>query len=58
MHVRALAPGTRAPGWSILVRFDLLLGAIYLLIVGGGACSIDAALAHRGIPIQLPQKGI
>jgi putative oxidoreductase len=48
--------------WSMLhearTDFGMLLGAIYLLIVGGGAWSIDAALAHRGIPIQLRQKGI
>lgn len=48
--------------WSMLhearTDFDMLLGLIYLLLVGGGAWSIDAALAQRGIPIQLRRKDV
>ena len=48
--------------WSMLhearTDFDMLLGLIYLLIEGAGAWSIDATLGHRGIPVQLRQRGI
>jgi putative oxidoreductase len=48
--------------WSMLhearTDFDMLLALIYLLIVGGGAWSIDAAFAQRGIPIQLRRKDV
>ena len=48
--------------WSMLhearTDFDMLLGLLYLLIVGGGAWSIDAALAQRGPPIQLRRTGV
>ena len=30
--------------------FDMLLGSLYLLIVGAGAWSLDAALARGGGP--------
>jgi putative oxidoreductase len=47
--------------WSMLhearTDFDMLLGLLYLLIVGGGAWSIDARLAQRGISIQLRSRG-
>jgi putative oxidoreductase len=47
--------------WSMLhearTDFDMLLGLLYLLIVGGGAWSIDARLAHPGISIQLRSRG-
>lgn len=50
-HVPKLA---RYGAWSMLheARTDLvmLLGALFLLIVGGGAWSIDAILAHRLAP--------
>jgi putative oxidoreductase len=48
--------------WSMLhearADFDMLLGLFYLLLVGGGAWSIDAALAQSGIPIQLRRKDV
>jgi uncharacterized membrane protein YphA (DoxX/SURF4 family) len=33
--------------------FDMLLGALYLLIEGAGAWSLDAILARNGGPSQL-----
>ena len=46
--------------WSMLhearADFDMLLGLLYLLIVGAGAWSVDAALGGRGIPIQLRSR--
>jgi len=46
--------------WSMLhearADFDMLLGLLYLLIVGAGAWSVDAALGGHGIPIQLRSR--
>jgi len=43
------APSSRTGFWSMLhearADFDMLLGCIYLLIVGGGAWSLDARIA-------------
>lgn len=36
---------TQAPPAVVLVR--LLVGALFLLILGAGACSLDARLYHR-----------
>jgi len=33
--------------------FDMLLGALYLLIVGAGAWSLDAMLTRDGRPLNL-----
>jgi len=44
-----LAPSSRTGFWSMLhearADFDMLLGCVYLLIVGGGAWSLDARIA-------------
>jgi uncharacterized membrane protein YphA (DoxX/SURF4 family) len=40
--------------WSMAhearVDFAMLLGSIFLLIVGAGACSVDAMLASKQVP--------
>ena len=33
--------------------FDMLLGALYLLIEGGGGWSLDAFLARSSVPLYL-----
>lgn len=45
--------------WSMMhearADFDMLLGSLYLLIEGGGAWSIDAALANRRSFVRSPR---
>jgi putative oxidoreductase len=45
--------------WSMLhearVDFCMLLGALYLLIAGAGAWSVDARLSHGAVPASPPK---